>query len=199
MTVQSRPDQGPTAQSGPDRGPTVQSGPSGPDGAIGARSGPNGAIGARSGPDGAIGARSPDGAIGGPMVPWCPATHITAQRRLSLGCGLTTVPSKTRRCQLCTVGGAWGAMAQLGPLGPRRCNRAPTAQSGPDLGPVNLANRPCGTLVELSVKLCWNLSSGPLHGFCRTWRKPRGAFLNSLNSKPTKEYPAMPSIYSTAP
>ena len=116
MTVQSRPDRGLMAQLGPDRGPTVQSGP------VGARRCNRDPIGARRcnrGPSG------PDSVIGGPMVPWCPATHVTAQRRLSLGCGLTTVPSKTRRRQLGTVGGARGAMAQLGPIGPRRCNRGP--------------------------------------------------------------------------
>ena len=54
------------------RGPTVQSGP-------------DGAIGARSGPDGAIGGRSSRGAT--------PATHIIAQRRFSLACGLQLVIS----------------------------------------------------------------------------------------------------------
>ena len=76
--AQSGPERGPTARgpmakSGPERGPTVQSGP---DGAIGARAGPT----VQSGP------------AWGPMVPWrkraptTPATHIIAERRLSLGC-----------------------------------------------------------------------------------------------------------------
>ena len=54
------------------------------------RTGPDGAIGPRPGPDGR-------GASGPPPTP---ATHIIAQRRLSLGCGLATVSSKTGRCQL---------------------------------------------------------------------------------------------------
>ena len=75
---------------------------------------------------------------------------------------------------------------------PRQC------KSGPDLGPVNLANRSHATFVELSVKLCWNLSSGLPHSFCRTWWQPCGTFLepylislaaswNSWKPKPTKQ------------
>ena len=137
---QSKAKQRVTAQSRPDRGPTAQWGP------IGARRRNRGPMGAgqrnrgRSGPDGAIGARAgPNGAI-----PPTPANHIIAQRRFSLTCGLTTVPSKARRCQLGTVDGAQLSWAPIGarrcnraPIGPRRCNRAPTWAPC-----VNLANRP---------------------------------------------------------
>ena len=92
-TAESRPDRGPTAQSGPDRGPIrwCNRGPSG------ARAGPDGAIGARVGPDRAIGARWSRSASGPPPNP---ATHIIAERRFCLGCGLTSVSSKTRRYRL---------------------------------------------------------------------------------------------------
>ena len=59
--------------------------------------------------------------------------------------------------------------------GPNGAKRAPTVQSGPDLGPVNLASRSHATFVELSVKLCWE-------------------FL-----EPKAHQAALPSIYSAAP
>ena len=100
---QRRPVLGLTAQLGPDRGPTVQSAPSG----------------ARRCNRAPTGARWSCGASGPPPTP---ATHIIAQRRFSLGCGLTIVSSKTRRCQLGTVDRARRRNA----IGPRQCNRAPT-------------------------------------------------------------------------
>ena len=84
---------------------------------IGARSDPM----VQSGPDRA----GPDGAR---RVTWRKRAPTIAQRRFSLVCGRTIVSSKTR-----------ARRRNRGPIGPRRCNRAPTCPTGP-------ANRFCGTL-----------------------------------------------------
>ena len=159
LTAQLRPD-GPTVQWAPrcNRAPTRPRAPTNPSLSLGcglatvsskarrcqlgtvdgARRGNRGrqAQRAQGGPDGAIGPRpGPDGC----RLPPTPTTHIFAQRRFPFECGLTDVSSKARRCQL------GGGRRNRGPIGPQRCNRAPTSQSGPDLGPVSLANRPRGT------------------------------------------------------
>ena len=139
----------------------------------------------------------------GPIVPWCNPSHpYYSSTPVFLSMRFTTVSIATlgdaSLVQLTGSGPDRGAMAHSGPIGPKRCNRAPTVQSGPDLGPVNLANRSHATFVELSVKLCCNLSSGLPHSFCRTWWQPCGMFLepylialaaswNSWNPKPTKQ------------
>ena len=114
-------------------------------------------------------------------VPWfaLEGSNVSCARRLK-----SQRSSKLRAQKIALLTGnakqnqsmTFSTISSIGARRPQLPGRASTVLSGPDSAIGPLANRPRGTLVKLSVQLCWNLSSGLPHSFCRTWWKPRGAF-----------------------